>query len=367
MNDGGPPNTRDPFAITIHNARVLERRTPILELTKEQIAEAVQKILPGAQILQFNLPASGRANTNYVLETTHGALVLRIYTRRASLCAKERALQGLLQPILPLARIFGSGAVTLVARPPGERFDPAVRTPVLKMPISPPSDEAQVTHPFSLFEFVRGDILEQVALCGDARRLAAAGSSLGRALAKLTEVKLPSFGDLVVDETSGKLSVQSFGFPDFYQWCLFESPAAVRLGSLRDRLWAFLQTAQVRYADTLPIHLVHGDFNPSNLLIGADGEVAAILDWEFAHAGRLWTDIGNLLRSREEVLPPEFDEAFGHGLAQGGVALPEDWRERAEFHDLSSACEFLSSEEERPAVHARARRQIEQTLSRLER
>jgi hypothetical protein len=49
------------------------------------------------------------------------------------------------------------------------------------------------------------------------------------------------------------------------------------------------------------------------------------------------------------------------------VALPADWRERAEFHDLSSACEFLSSEAERPIVHALALRQIEQTLSRLQR
>src|SRR4029077_15912686 len=43
--------------------------------------------------------------------------------------------------------------------------------------------------------------------------------------------------------------------------------------------------------------LVHSDLNPKNLLVDPESlEVTAVLDWEFAHAGHPFTDLGNVLR-----------------------------------------------------------------------
>jgi Ser/Thr protein kinase RdoA (MazF antagonist) len=43
--------------------------------------------------------------------------------------------------------------------------------------------------------------------------------------------------------------------------------------------------------------LVHGDLNPKNVLVDpATLEITGVLDWEFAHAGHPWTDVGNLVR-----------------------------------------------------------------------
>jgi aminoglycoside phosphotransferase (APT) family kinase protein len=43
--------------------------------------------------------------------------------------------------------------------------------------------------------------------------------------------------------------------------------------------------------------LVHSDFNSKNILVDpVSGEVTALLDWEFAHAGSPYADLGNLLR-----------------------------------------------------------------------
>ena len=43
--------------------------------------------------------------------------------------------------------------------------------------------------------------------------------------------------------------------------------------------------------------LVHSDLNPKNVLVDPGTlEVTAVLDWEFAHAGHPWTDVGNLVR-----------------------------------------------------------------------
>ncbi|MBS45748.1 MAG: translation initiation factor IF-2 [Nocardioides sp.] len=43
--------------------------------------------------------------------------------------------------------------------------------------------------------------------------------------------------------------------------------------------------------------LVHSDLNPKNVLVDPDTlAVSAVLDWEFAHVGSPYTDLGNLLR-----------------------------------------------------------------------
>ncbi len=45
--------------------------------------------------------------------------------------------------------------------------------------------------------------------------------------------------------------------------------------------------------------LVHGDFRPDNALVSNDSLVG-VLDWEFAHSGCFFMDIGNLMRSNRE-------------------------------------------------------------------
>jgi aminoglycoside phosphotransferase (APT) family kinase protein len=59
--------------------------------------------------------------------------------------------------------------------------------------------------------------------------------------------------------------------------------------------------------------LVHSDLNPKNLLLDpATLELAAALDWEFAHAGHPFTDLGNLLRfDRDPVFTDAVLTAYG--------------------------------------------------------
>jgi aminoglycoside phosphotransferase (APT) family kinase protein len=43
--------------------------------------------------------------------------------------------------------------------------------------------------------------------------------------------------------------------------------------------------------------LVHSDFNPKNLLVDpATARITGLIDWEFAHAGSAYADLGNLFR-----------------------------------------------------------------------
>ena len=63
--------------------------------------------------------------------------------------------------------------------------------------------------------------------------------------------------------------------------------------------------------------LVHSDLNPKNLLLDPDTlEVTGVLDWEFAHAGHPFTDLGNLLRFDRD--PGVVDAVLGaYGTRRG--------------------------------------------------
>ena len=83
--------------------------------------------------------------------------------------------------------------------------------------------------------------------------------------------------------------------------------------------------------------LVHGDFNPSNILIH-EGKVSAVLDWEFAMSGSPYMDIGNLLRTLGEDL---CKDVF-NGLSDGGMKVSAAWLERAKLYDMTSQMVFLT-------------------------
>jgi len=221
-----------------------ERRTAIVHLSDDQIVAAVRHVVPGAELTGYRLTTTGRANTNYVVETARDAYVLRIHVRDDALGAKERALYQLVKTSVPVARLLGTGDATL-----------------------------GLGHAFSLLEFVPGETLEAAVAKANSRHLLRTARNLGRVLAKLLTFRFATCGDLVAGAADGRLAVSPWELMDFFQHCLFESPAGSRLGRVRARLWAFLQKAREGHFDPLPIHLAHGDFNPSNLLIGENGEV----------------------------------------------------------------------------------------------
>ena len=85
-------------------------------------------------------------------------------------------------------------------------------------------------------------------------------------------------------------------------------------------------------------NLVHGDFRPDNILVSGDS-ITGILDWEFAHSGCSYMDVGNLLRH----IPSEWEPDLAWGLRSEGFELPSDWRFSSLLIDLVSQLEFLTS------------------------
>ncbi|MEI7059228.1 phosphotransferase [Nocardioides sp. CCNWLW239] len=82
------------------------------------------------------------------------------------------------------------------------------------------------------------------------------------------------------------------------------------------------------------VSLVHSDLNPKNIILDPEAlDVRAVLDWEYAHAGSPFTDLGNLLR---------FDraEAYVAGVLEGYVSVRGG--STSEALDLARAADLVA-------------------------
>ena len=164
------------------------------------------------------------------------------------------------------------------------------------------ADEATGMPALLVTSFLPGERLELVLpRLADTQR-ATLGGSLGELLADLGGMPTLSTGPFI----DGRLTIGSFE-PD-----LDGLPAAVELAESRLGWWSPDELTGLREVavdaqallDTVGRRvLVHSDFNAKNLLVDPDSlEVTGLLDWEYAHAGHPFTDLGNLLRfERDEV------------------------------------------------------------------
>lgn len=155
------------------------------------------------------------------------------------------------------------------------------------------ADAAAGTPPLlvtSVLPGTRGDLLLPDLADDDLRR---AGESCGRVAATLAGMPMLRAGTFA----DGELHVEPFGL-ELPGW------VAAHEGSLAGwspdelaGLHAVAEEAQSLLDTVDRVTLVHSDLNPKNLLLDRDTlEVTGVLDWEFAHAGHPFTDLGNLLR-----------------------------------------------------------------------
>ena len=204
----------------------------------------------------------------------------------------------------------------------------------------------------------RGDLL----LPGlDEPGLAAAGAALGEVVARLAgsvQLRAGRFAD-------ASLRIEAWEPP--WDAALLEELVEVlapRLGlgdpEVRE-LSALCRHADDVLAGASGACLVHGDLNPKNLLLVRDPDatdggvsVSGVLDWEFAHAGSPWADLGNLLRL--DRAPAYVDALLGTVAERRGVDVAT-LVERARAADLVAVMELATRRGDNP-VAALAHRQL---------
>ncbi len=138
----------------------------------------------------------------------------------------------------------------------------------------------------------RGDVVvDRLVRRDDAGGLTRLGRAMGEVAATLAGMPMRRPGTFLDAElTLGELPAA--GLTEWVEGRLAAWPAGDRA-----RLMAIAGPAQDLLDTVGRACLVHSDLNPKNVLVDPeDLSLTGVLDWEFAHAGHPWSDVGNLVR-----------------------------------------------------------------------
>ena len=216
----------------------------------------------------------GWSGQTFLAEVAGERSVVRIYAdpghRGAAAHEVDAALLGLVRGLLPVPEVLEV-----------RRADAAAGTPAMLVT--------------ELLPGSRGDLLLPTL---DADGLRRAGASVGLVAATLAGMPMLRPGFFV----DGDLTVRPWELDGLPAWV---DQHADRLAGWSagevDRLRGVAREAQTLLDQVTRVSLVHSDLNPKNLLLDpATLAVTGVLDWEFAHAGHPYTDLGNLLRLDRE-------------------------------------------------------------------
>jgi aminoglycoside phosphotransferase (APT) family kinase protein len=192
---------------------------------------------------------------------------------------------------------------------------------------------------------VRGDELLPTL---DAAARADVGTTLGGLLADLGGMPMLRPGPFVDPD----LRVGDFGVDGLPAYLELRLPELGHLAPAEiDGLRGVATDAQV-LLDTVPrTCLVHSDLNPKNLLFDPGSlALTGVLDWEFAHAGHPFTDLGNLLRFDRD---DEFTDAVLTAYAARRGTTPDEALALARAADLWALVDLATRRAANP-VAARA-------------
>jgi Ser/Thr protein kinase RdoA (MazF antagonist) len=194
---------------------------------------------------------------------------------------------------------------------------------------------------------IRGDELMPTL---DAAGLTEVGAALGGLVTDLGGMPMLRTGPFV----DPQLAIGDFGLDGLPEYVEIRLPELGHLSPEEiDGLREVAPDAQVLLDSVPRACLVHSDLNPKNLLFDpATLTLTGVLDWEFAHAGHPFTDLGNLLRFDRA---PEFTEAVLAAYAERRGTPPEEALGLARAADLWALVDLAARRSANP-VAARADR-----------
>lgn len=325
------------------------RRCDIVELSNAELTALIQPVWAGERVESAQLLSGGVINTNYKVAVSGSdtPYVIRVYARDPQAGEREAAIGDLIAGTVPVPRTLYWSAALPPEIPPRETLPPETLPPETR-------EIAERVTSYAVVEWRPGVVLQAVLDNGTALAdgIEDAFEDAGRVLAEISKYKFDRSGFF-----SAKLEIaEAFGDdPTAYmRACLGKPEVRERLGAdLFAATCVFVENNRERLAadGAEPASLVHGDYNPRNLLVSRSDshadhgkwQVSAVLDWEFAHAGTVLFDIGNMLRNRQKYA--RLEASFIKGFTESGGELHPDWQALSRFIDLNNLLEFLTGED----------------------
>lgn len=321
------------------------RRFDIVELSEPELTAMIQPVFAGQRVESAELLTGGVINTNYkvTVSAQPTPYVVRVYARDADAVEREAKITDLIATTVPVARTLYRG-----------RHEHR-------------TDAAEGAGSYAIVEWRQGVVLQTVLDAGDAAGIEDVFEHAGSVLAAISKYKFDTTGFF-----DNELQVaHAFGDdPTAYmKECLSKSEVRERLGGdLFEATRRFVERNGFQLSAAGAPCLVHGDYNPRNLLVsqkncsgGKNWCVSAVLDWEFAHAGTVLFDIGNMLRNQHKY--PQLQSRFISGYTEAGGELRPDWQQLSRFIDLNNLLEFLTGDD-RSWLYDEVRAGISRTITR---
>jgi aminoglycoside phosphotransferase (APT) family kinase protein len=278
------------------------------DISPQTIEGMVALAFPRRKLVSHEIISGGCANLNIriTLQDKEQPYILRVYLRDKDAAYREQKLGELLKGRVPLPQVYFVGDME--------------------------------EHRFVIAEFMSGITLRDYLLSNDSSDMEKLMIEAGEVLAQIQTVRFSHSGffgkDLSIEEP-----ITETGYVDFAKECLKHPTVIDTLGDATiSKINSLLDTHASLFPDETQNHLVHGDYDPANLLvnrINGRWKVSCVLDWEFAFSGSPLQDIANMLRYAHHM-PTIYETSFLSGVQKGGVSLPEDWRLRIDLLNLTA-------------------------------
>lgn len=294
-----------------------EKTQTRVEVEPRVIVQMLQAALPERSDYAYEQLSGGCANLNYKISFADDSkpLLLRIYIRNPDSAYREQKIAQLFEhnrDTVPVAQVYTVGDCE------GYRY--------------------------AVIEYMFGVTLRDLLLHYEPAEWADLVHDAGTLLAAIGKIEFPVAGLLDTHLKVTKPFVGK-GIGDEIFNILREPAVATHLGQAKVKKIHHVLTV---HAELLPDashhHLVHGDFDPSNILVSKHHDrwrISAILDWEFAFSGSRWWDVSNMLRYAYRM-PAVYQESFLNGLKDAGVVLPDQWEAITHMLSLVSLVEAVA-------------------------
>jgi len=299
-----------------------EKTTANYSLAASTVTGLVALAYPEKMLISWKIISDGCANINSKihLDGDEAPLILRIYLRDKDAAEREQSLGTLLLPAIPVPHVLKAGDYQ--------------------------------DYRFAITDCIPGITLRDLLLSDEPYDVGTIMFNVGTMLAKIGTHEFPAAG--FFDQYLKIITPLSQQYYLQYAKELLHNKIVIeRLG---DAAVTNIKLLFGKYAHLFPTeherHLVHGDFDPANILVtkvGNDWQISCIIDWEFSFSGSVLSDVANMLRYAHQM-PAAYEEEFLHGLKSRGIELPENWRITADLLNLLSLLDCLvrSDFEKRP-------------------
>ncbi len=283
------------------------------ELPNGMVEKMITHAYPHKKLVSYELISGGCANLNIKIQPEHEKhpLILRIYLHDKDAAYRERKLGALLKPTIPVPLSHYIG-----------EYDDYV---------------------FAIIEFIPGISLRELLLSDIPHNINMIMYEMGVILSKITKFEFIKSGFFDKDLNIINELTDDFALT-FSKECLQNQHVVSSLDSHTiAKITLYFEQYHHLFPNRHEKHLVHADFDPSNILVDKidnNWKITGILDWEFAFSSSVLHDVANMLRYAHKM-PYEYQHAFLKGLTSQNIVLPKDWQITVHLLNLLSLLDCL--------------------------